>query len=272
MTDHILSQAQKVLPNIPLSVVSQGAEALVFQTGTHPYCSEASLIHLSNASTFIIKYRPPKPYRHPKIDKQITKSRTIAEAKFMSKLSKLSIPSPDLISIDLINGVIWMGYKGKPLANGEISSLKNWLWWLEKQEDSASLCVLEAVEKVFLNIGGLIAKLHLNEMIHGDLTSSNILLEENQNGVFEAVLIDFGLSSYSGLPEDKAVDLYVLERAVLSTHSVHLEVYNEWLLKGYNDMHLSKEFKSKQGSKKLVETIRRLEDVRMRGRKRSMLG
>lgn len=33
------------------------------------------------------------------------------------------------------------------------------------------------------------------------------------------MLIDFGLSFTSTLPEDKAVDLYVLERALLSMHS-----------------------------------------------------
>lgn len=270
MTDYIVSQAEVHLPNIPLSVISQGAEALVFQTSTHPYTSHP---YLNNTKDFIIKFRPSKPYRHPKIDKQINKSRTIAEAKFMSKLHKLNIPSPSLIAIDALNGIIWMECVGEKLPNGDVSSLKNWLWWLEKQEDSSTKCVLEVVEKVFYSIGGIIARLHLNEMIHGDLTSSNIILErKSEDAEFEAVLIDFGLSSYSGLAEDKAVDLYVLERAILSTHSVHLDIYNEWLLKGYESEHLTKANKSKQGGKKLVETIKRLEDVRLRGRKRSMLG
>ncbi|CAK7900958.1 EKC/KEOPS complex subunit Bud32p [[Candida] anglica] len=269
MTDHIVSKAQAVLPNIPLNVVSQGAEALVFQTSVHPYCSKPA--GFKHQDSFVIKYRPNKPYRHPKIDKQITRNRTVAEAKFMSKLTKLAIPAPRLIAVDPSHGVIWMEFVGETLTNGNVSSLKNWLWSLEKQENSAEVCVGQDVERVFNNIGGLIAKLHMNEMIHGDLTSSNIMLERVEEE-YKAVLIDFGLSSYSGLPEDKAVDLYVLERAVLSTHSVHSDLYNDWLLKGYSDMHHSKEFKSKQGTKKLVETIKRLEDVRLRGRKRSMLG
>lgn len=105
-------------------------------------------------------------------------------------------------------------------------------------------------------------------MIHGDLTSSNILLKDDYT---EPALIDFGLSSFSGLPEDKAVDLYVLERAILSTHSVFADTYNAWLLEGYENIHNSPEFK-KHGKTKYKETIRRLEDVRLRGRKRSMLG
>lgn len=40
-----------------------------------------------------------------------------------------------------------------------------------------------------------------------------------KTNVFSQVLIDFGLSFTSTLPEDKAVDLYVLERALLSMHS-----------------------------------------------------
>ncbi|KAE9460688.1 hypothetical protein C3L33_07475, partial [Rhododendron williamsianum] len=61
-----------------------------------------------------------------------------------------------------------------------------------------------------------IGKLHDGGLIHGDLTTSNMLIRDNTN---QLVLIDFGLSFTSTLPEDKAVDLYVLERALLSMHS-----------------------------------------------------
>jgi TP53 regulating kinase-like protein len=69
-------------------------------------------------------------------------------------------------------------------------------------------------------IGGIIAKLHDINLIHGDLTTSNILMRPDGR----LVAIDFGLSHVSTMIEDKAVDLYVLERAFLSTHpsSEHL--------------------------------------------------
>ena len=38
------------------------------------------------------------------------------------------------------------------------------------------------------------------------------------------VLIDFGLSFNSTIPEDKGVDLYVLERAFTSAHSKQTEM------------------------------------------------
>ena len=57
--------------------------------------------------------------------------------------------------------------------------------------------------------------MHSLNVIHGDLTTSNLMLRENSDSV---VVIDFGLSFVSTLAEDKAVDLYVLERAFASTH------------------------------------------------------
>lgn len=100
-------------------------------------------------------------------------------------------------------------------------------------------------------IGVIIAEMHLVDIIHGDLTTSNMMLRRlqpspEQSSLAEIVgyrfalvylsdrtaqqltwsifpmglqvLIDFGLSFQSTLVEDKAVDLYVLERAFASTH------------------------------------------------------
>ncbi|EDK42298.1 serine/threonine-protein kinase BUD32 [Lodderomyces elongisporus NRRL YB-4239] len=276
MTEPLILQLQKHLPNIDLKIISQGAEALVFESKTHPY---SNLPHLTNKSEFIIKYRPAKPYRHPKIDAQITKSRTSGEAKFMYKLNKLGIPCPSLILCDFANGIIWMEHLGKSLPNGTISSFKNWLWYLERSEydgktENKGKCTDESVQQLCKEVGVLIGRLHMNDMIHGDLTTSNIILQPTsvlEKTQWQPALIDFGLSSFSGLPEDKAVDLYVLERAILSTHSDYADLYNTWLLEGYTAAHELSEFK-KTGKKKYAETMKRLEEVRLRGRKRSMLG
>ena len=64
-------------------------------------------------------------------------------------------------------------------------------------------------------IGEIVAKLHNNNFIHGDLTTSNFLIEESTG---DLVLIDFGLTTVSSSAEDMGVDLYVLERAIISTH------------------------------------------------------
>ncbi|OBA19366.1 kinase-like protein [Metschnikowia bicuspidata var. bicuspidata NRRL YB-4993] len=250
MTDVILAQVQQAVPHIPMTVVSQGAEALVLSSTSHPY--------LDAKGKYIIKFRPKKPYRHPKIDALITKSRTVGEAKFMLKLNKLGVPAPHLILLDATNGVIWMNSVGDVLDDGSVSSLKNFLWYLEKNNGE---CLGSEAESYCRSTGSVIGMLHMHDMIHGDLTTSNIILQGDKS-----YLIDFGLSSYSNLPEDKAVDLYVLERAVLSTHSDYSDTYNKWLLEGYESAF------SKSNKGKLKDTMKKLEDVRLRGRKRSMLG
>lgn len=110
-------------------------------------------------------------------------------------------------------------------------------------------------------IGEILAQMHDEDVIHGDLTTSNMLLvsgAEDQN--IKLVLIDFGLSYISALPEDKGVDLYVLEKAFLSTHP-KTETLFERLLKSYT-----------ASSKKSSAVIKKLDEVRLRGRKRTMVG
>ncbi|EGV66784.1 serine/threonine-protein kinase bud32 [Yamadazyma tenuis] len=259
MTDRVVQLVEDILPGIPLQVVSQGAEAVVFRTGVHPYTAHPSL---TNPNQFIIKYRPSKKYRHPKIDASITKSRTAGEVKFMHRLAKAGINAPNVVSADFKRGLIWMEHLGEVLPSGEVSSFKNHLWSVERTR-SPDECVSEDIQRICEQVGQLIGQLHHNDMIHGDLTSSNIVLQKKV-----PYLIDFGLSSYSGLAEDKAVDLYVLERAIQSTHSMYAYKYNQWLLKGYEAAYGT----NKQNRRKYVEVMGKLEDVRQRGRKRSMLG
>jgi TP53 regulating kinase-like protein len=126
-------------------------------------------------------------------------------------------------------------------------------------------------------IGAAVGKLHSVGVVHGDLTTSNMMLrrksaKENEAGqdgrvvsgnaalAGEIVLIDFGLAQQTVQEEDRAVDLYVLERAFGSTHPREEGMFGE-LLEGYRVA-----FKGSKG------TLRRLEDVRMRGRKKSMIG
>jgi TP53 regulating kinase-like protein len=83
------------------------------------------------------------------------------------------------------------------------------------------LCRLNPhVEQLMTSIGKTLSTLHLAQIIHGDLTTSNMMLRPapTRPEGYEIVLIDFGLSSHSNVPENLAVDLYVLERAFASTH------------------------------------------------------
>jgi len=118
-------------------------------------------------------------------------------------------------------------------------------------------------------IGTEIAKMHLADVIHGDLTTSNMMLRHpasftpsaSSGMQTELVLIDFGLSFVSTLVEDKAVDLYVLERAFSSTHPDSEPMFASVIAA----------YAARMG-KEWSAIGKRLDDVRLRGRKRSMVG
>jgi TP53 regulating kinase-like protein len=117
-------------------------------------------------------------------------------------------------------------------------------------------------------LGDTLGKLHSSGIIHGDLTTSNILVEirhhpqtvdnNNHNNI---ALIDFGLSHVEDSAEDKGVDLYVLERALSSTFP-HLSSFFDQVLESYLHVYVD-------GGKEVFE---KLEEVRLRGRKRTMVG
>lgn len=111
--------------------------------------------------------------------------------------------------------------------------------------------------EIATRIGEMIGKMHEADILHGDLTTSNIMLRDNTHQV---VLIDFGLGAMQAIIEDKAVDLYVLERAMLSTHP-GCEALIAAVLQAYR-------FACRQGTLILLK----LEQVRLRGRKREAFG
>lgn len=117
-------------------------------------------------------------------------------------------------------------------------------------------------------LGESIGKLHYANIIHGDLTTSNMLIKNHDVDLFKEIddkdlyFIDFGLAFISSQLEDKAVDLYVLERALASTHSQHATFIFEQMLNGYRVQY-------KTGYEQVVD---RFKQVRLRGRKRSMVG
>ena len=147
--------------------------------------------------------------------------------------------------------------------------------WLKRRKDQD---ITEGVDdgellELMTRVGSAVGRLHAVGVVHGDLTTSNLMLRprsrEGSNGDSETavntlqgdiVLIDFGLASQSQADEDRAVDLYVLERAFGSTHP-RAETLFGAVLSEYG--------KSFKGANVV---LRKLEEVRMRGRKRSMIG
>ncbi|KIJ67338.1 hypothetical protein HYDPIDRAFT_84105, partial [Hydnomerulius pinastri MD-312] len=189
----------------------------------------------------LLKYRFNKQYRHPSLDTSLTRQRIAGEARAIMRCLRSGVNVPGIRMVDAAEGVLgieWIDGKSvRALLPGGA----------EGEEDT--LMGLIGVE---------IAKMHLADVIHGDLTTSNMMLRRTTN---DLVLIDFGLAFHSNLVEDKAVDLYVLERAFASTHPDSEPLFASVLASYEKGM-----------GKSWTQVKRRLDDVRLRGRKRSMVG
>ncbi|KAG0254759.1 TP53 regulating kinase [Actinomortierella ambigua] len=213
------------------TLIKQGAEARVYIA---PFCGRKA----------IVKERFAKAYRHPALDKKLTSRRVTQEARCLNRCQKALIDTPTVYMVDVASSLIYM-----ELIDG--LSVRE---YMETDEGSTQAARTHIAEE----IGRALGKMHNIDVVHGDLTTSNLLMRNNDSK--SVVLIDFGLSYVSNLVEDKAVDLYVLERAFSSTHP-NTEVMFEQILASYGT--------SCKASKQI---LKKLEEVRLRGRKRSMLG
>ena len=169
---------------------------------------------------------------------------------FFFFFSVLGICTPTIFFVDQENSCIYME---------DIENSVTVRDFIQKHQKSATSDDQTALEELADKIGKVLASMHSCDIIHGDLTTSNMLLRQPESSS-PLILIDFGLSQISSLHEDKGVDLYVLERAFLSTHPNTEELFDR-VLKVYG-----------QSYKKSTEVLNKLEEVRQRGRKRVMIG
>ncbi|CAH0026445.1 unnamed protein product [Clonostachys rhizophaga] len=238
----------------PPYLITQGAEGRLYKS-----------TYLQPDIPCALKYRPPKPWRHPILDQRLTKHRILSEAKVLAKCRRDGLRVPAMYAMDEAAG--WMMLEwvhGAPVRVRVNERLGDRKEGIDKDE---------ALKELMRRIGLAVGKMHKIGIVHGDLTTSNMMLSPPAESVTdgqldgtpgslegEIVIIDLGLASYSTTDEDRAVDLYVLERAFTSTHPRAECIFDE-LLQGY-----------KEAYKQSNLALKRLEDVRMRGRKRSMLG
>jgi len=91
----------------------------------------------------------------------------------------------------------------------------------KKLSEHLDILPTKTANKVCKQIGISIAKLHDNDIIHGDLTTSNMILDSKENLWF----IDFGLGFFSYKIEDKAVDLHLIHHALEAKHYKKFETH-----------------------------------------------
>ena len=195
-------------------ILARGAEAVIIKKGN-----------------FVKKHRVPKGYRYPELDKKLRTLRTRAEFKLLQRAEAI-MPVPKALKLDEQNKVIELEYiPGKKLAD-HLNKLKS----------------KKAIAK---QIGKSLAKLHENNIIHGDLTTSNLIYNEKTKKVY---FIDFGLGFHSSKVEDKAVDLHVLKEALEARHPSIWQDTLKTILQAYRQ------------SKNSQAVIKQLEKVEKRGR------
>lgn len=184
---------------------------------------------------FVLKWRQTKPYLHKDIDSQLNKTRTSRECKMLTTARTLGVPTPAVYSIDLSNHTILMDY----IEGTQFKLL-------------ADTLSTDKLTKLCHQFGYFIALLHRGEVVHGDPTTSNLIVDTK----FNLWMVDFGLSEMNATVEMKGVDLHLIHRALETTHWDLEETMLEATLAGYVDT-LGEEAK---------ETISRMHEIRERGR------
>jgi TP53 regulating kinase-like protein len=205
-----------------LKLVKKGAEANLY-------------LDCLQGREVIIKRRFPKKYRNPILDREIRYRRTIQESQLIHRAKKAGVPSPTIFLIDSGNTSIIMEYiKGQQVkqilssSEGEFNDL-------------------------FRRIGKLIGCLHKHGIVHGDLTTSNMILTEKKR----VVLIDFGLGELTEELEKRGVDLHLMKRSLHSTHYKHAENYFNFIMIGYKKI---------IGINESEKVFRRIREIESRGR------
>jgi Kae1-associated kinase Bud32 len=174
-------------------IIKIGAEAIISETTI-------------NGKKCIKKNRIKKDYRAKELDEKIRAQRMKREANILRKAARIKLRVPEIYFEDKKNKILYL-----ELIKGKL--LKEWLNNKNK--------------KVLIDLGKTIGLLHKNNIIHGDLTTSNVIKENKK-----LALIDFGLAFESQKIEDKAIDLLNLKRTFNATHSNIKNGFN-LIIKGY---------------------------------------
>jgi Kae1-associated kinase Bud32 len=199
-----------------MDIIKRGAEAILYKEKEN-----------------LVKERIKKGYRISQIDDDLRKVRTKKEAKLISEARRTGVNSPSIISVDEKNFKITMQF---------IDGIRLKEFFNETNDKERA--------KVAEQMGKAVGKLHSNGIVHGDLTTSNMILKDDK--VF---FIDFGLGEFSKRTETLGTDLSVLKEAFQSTHFEYLNLLWESFIKGY-----------KQTNSNFNKVLDALHNIEKRGR------
>ncbi len=163
----------------------------------------------------VMKTRLPKSYRVGPLDASIRFARTSREANLLHDSKRAGVPTPTVYEVDRSTCTIAMEYVNGPRLKEALSTMK-----------------APEVRRTVLMVGSLIGRLHKGGIVHGDLTTSNMILRDGAKLFF----IDFGLGDYSSELEARGVDLLLMSRAFKSTHfAIYSKAFKD-VLAGYSEV------------------------------------
>lgn len=160
----------------------------------------------------IVKKRLPKKYRPSRLDEQIRTYRTVHEPLLMHGAKQAGVPTPVIYQVNVKEATIIMEFIEGMQVKESLNS--------QSEKERESIC---------LRIGKSIGKLHRSGIVHGDLTTSNMILKSEEKIVF----VDFGLGEKTNELEARAVDLHLMKRALQSTHFRFAEECFSAVMEGY---------------------------------------
>ncbi len=216
-----------------MELIKQGAEAKIYLADFEEFFG----VDILPGEKVVIKHRIPKRYRIKEIDTKLRKERTVREARILHRAKEFGVNCPYVYEVDMREMKIAMEF-----IDGE--RLKELLERLP-MEERLRLC---------REIGKQIGRLHEAGIVHGDLTTSNMILRGGK-----VYLIDFGLADFDSTLEARGVDLHLLKRAMESTHYTWFERGFEAVLEGYAEV---------RGREKAEEIREKIGEIESRGRYR----
>ncbi|MGC8688305.1 MAG: KEOPS complex kinase/ATPase Bud32 [Candidatus Micrarchaeia archaeon] len=209
--------------------MAEGAEAIIY---------ESEFLGISA----IIKERIEKKYRNKTLDLKLRKERTLTEARILAFASSNNINTPFVFLIKDYS-IIMNKIKGTNL---------NILMKYKKIEPS-----------IFKDVAIQLAKMHNLNIIHGDFTPANIMVDNSNNTFnnyidsdidynydrsYKVYIIDFGLAEITTSVEEKALDILLMKRSLSKKEfEIFIDEY-------------------KKNSNSYQEIFKRLNEIELRGR------
>ncbi len=180
----------------------------------------------------IEKFRVPKSYRIAALDDDLRRSRIRMEARLMADARSAGVAVPILYDIDLLENKILMEFIEGPTVKRVL-------------EDGGPTALDTAKE-----VGRVVGRLHRAGIVHGDLTTSNMIVRDGK-----IVMIDFSLGGKERGVESRGVDLHLLKEALVSAHA-RAATYFRVVLQGYRETM----------GKPADDVIAKVKDIESRGR------